>query len=56
MKNLVLRRYEVSIDCLKDEYRNKIIDIIYQNYVQKFRELGEERKEFEVVKQYIEEA
>lgn len=56
MKNLVLRRHEVSIDCLKDEYRNKIIDIIYQNYVQEFRELGEERKEFEVVKQYIEEA
>lgn len=44
----------MNIDCLKDEYRNEVVDIVYQNYVQEFTALGEERKEFEVVKQYIE--
>lgn len=44
----------MNIDCLKDEYRSEVIDIVYQKYMQEFNTLEVERKGFETVKQYIE--
>lgn len=29
----------MNIDCLKDEYRNEVVDIVYHNYVQEFTAL-----------------